>query len=174
MRLIFILLILLITSCGSDKVEETDNQVSIDKPHADYRRIYEFIAGKGFVYEEANEIGFENIKRGERELEGHRPTVTLEDNGHKIVLKFDKHPHKKSHFWSWVEVVDFNGQLVYENVPEPEEDSEKFEYTVFSETPFRRRVRIRCYCQVHGEFIDYADIPEFKNETILDRKGPEK
>ena len=173
---LLIIIIAIFTGCNSSGADEDDKdrQIGVDNAHPDYRPSDNFIASRGFDYDKANDVGAEDIKRGERELHNHRPKIEVIDKGHKIILKFDSHPHSKKHFWAWVEIVDYDGNLIYENIPAPLEDSPTFEYTVFSEIPFRKRVRIRCYCQIHGEFIDYINLPVFEKKTILDRQGPQE
>ena len=152
-------------ACTSD---DSDKDV-IEPRHPDFRADSEFRIDRRFDYAKANAEGFEDIERGERELNNHRPVITVEDQGHKIVLEFPNHPHKAKHYWSWMQVMDFSGNEAYSDVPLPEDDQESFTFTLFSEVRFKKRIRIRCYCQVHGEFVDYMEVPVFKKKTVLDR-----
>ena len=170
-RIFIVLFSFLLFSCSSE--EEKEPEV-IQKRHPEYRPSKVFITHRVFDYEKENEKGLEGNDRQEKELNDHKPEIEILDDGQKIVLKFPNHPHSKHHHWSWMEIVDYAGTEVYEDIPEPEEDKESFEYTFFSEKPFKKRIRVRGFCQVHGEFILYKDIPVFKKKTILDRQGPEE
>ena len=154
----------LLTSCSSDE-EEVDPYAG---RHPDFFKREHFFIRKNFDYYKANEKGYEGVERNELEMDQHRPQVRVEDYGNKVIISFPDHPHKKNHYWAWIEVIDKNGTEFYEELDEPKEDVKNFEFTVVPEKPFRHRIRVRAFCHVHGEFMDYIDLPNMEKKSIID------
>jgi desulfoferrodoxin (superoxide reductase-like protein) len=123
---------------------------------------------RNFKYFSYNRAAFEGGTRSEKEMLVHRPEVKIEEKGNKVTLTFSKHPHKKSHYWSWFEIRDANNNEVYVDSDYPQDDQETYEKVIYPENPFAKRIRIRCFCQVHGQFIEYVDLPSYKVKTIID------
>ena len=94
--------------------------------------------------------------------------MKIEEEGAKLILTFHNHPHMPNHYWAWIEVIDKNGTEFYEELEEPSENTEDFVFEVIPEKPFRHRIRIRAFCHVHGEFMDYVDLPDYEKKSIID------
>ncbi len=156
------------SSCTSDGGDEDKGP-----RHPEYRENEYFSMSPKFDYSKKNKNGLEGTKRSEEDLLQHRPVVSFIEYGEEVVLKFPLHPHDNKHYWSWMEVVDFAGNEVYQDVLRPENPSKDYEFVLRAKTPFNRRWRVRCFCQVHGEFIDYVDVPKVKKKpSILEREAP--
>lgn len=165
-----IFLVLSISFCfaSCSMFEEEEEDPYADR-HPDFYQKEDFYIRAGFKYNDYNKNGYEGIERGEKELENHRPKVKIEDEGAKLIISFPNHPHEPKHYWAWFEVIDKNGVEFYEEVDEPAEKVENFEFTIVPEKPFKHKLRVRAFCHVHGEFEDYIIVPDFKGKTIIDR-----
>lgn len=150
-------------SCASEEEDPYANR------HPDFFQKKDFFIKNGYKYHEYNKAGYEDVVRSKQELDDHRPQVKIEEDGAKLIISFPNHPHEPKHYWAWFEVLDKNGVEFYEEVDEPLEAVEKFEFVVIPEEPVKHKVRIRSFCHVHGEFEDYVIVPSFKEKSLIDR-----
>ena len=162
--LLLLLFCLLFSSCSLFESEEEEEE--LDR-HPDYIESKSFNF-RNFDYLSYNRRAFEGGIRSDEEMHKHRPEVLVEEKGNKITLTFKDHPHKKSHYWSWFEIRDYSGNAVYVDCDFPNEEQKTYKKVIFPEDPFTKRIRVRCFCQVHGEFVDYIDLPDFTERTIID------
>ena len=156
----------MVLSCSTDDEEEEDPYAG---RHPDFFPREDFIIKRDFNYYSYNLLGYEDIKRSKEEMDNHKPEVTVEENGAKIILSFPNHPHKPNHYWAWVEVIDKNGTEFYEEIDEPSEYVKNFKFIVIPEKRFRHKIRVRAFCHVHGEFQDYIDLKDEDKKSIIDR-----
>ncbi|MCM8536162.1 MAG: hypothetical protein NE334_09525 [Lentisphaeraceae bacterium] len=151
------------TSCSTD-----DEEINVDDDkHADYYEMDSFNY-RNFDYYKYNRVGFEQALRTNEELEEHKPEVLVEEKGGLITLKFENHSNTYKHYFSWFEITDSHKNEVYVDNESGEDHEKTFQIEVFPENPFRKRIRVRCFCQVHGEFIDYIDLPSHEEKTVID------
>lgn len=165
----FIILLVLsfcFVSCSLFEEEEEDPYAD---RHPDFAQKKDFFIKDGFKYYEYNKNGYEGITRSKKELDRHRPQVKIEEDGAKLVISFPGHPHEPNHYWAWFEVLDKNGVEFYEELDEPSEVVKEFEFVVIPEEAVKHKIRIRAFCHVHGEFEDYAEVPSFKEKSLIDR-----
>jgi len=156
--------VLLLSGCASD-----DEEV-VEEKHPEYTENNNFYTRDKFNYEKSNENGFEGITRKEDEILKHRPEVVISEKGKKVEISFaEEHPHNSKHYWAWIELRDYNGTTMYKDFEKPTEAVEKFSHTFESEEALEGSLRVRVFCNVHGEFMDYVKVPDFKRKTILDR-----
>ncbi len=137
--------------------------------HSEFEVKEEFFIGKDFNFKTSNVVGFEIPVRSEKELDEHLPEIKIFDKGAKVEIKFPNHPQLPKHYWAWVEVVDQSGTEVYKDIDIPKEEVKDFKIEIVSETPFKLRIRIRAFCFVHGEFITYVDVPDYREKNIIDK-----
>lgn len=155
----------LVYSCNVNIEEEEDIDID-DGRHPEY---YENVSfnNRNFEYFEYNLRAIDGDEvRTEEEMHDHRVEVTYDAKNTALTLKFKNFPQTEKHYWAWFEVTDIHKNEVYREAEIPEKEIKDFQ-TVFSPAvPFEKRVRIRCFCQVHGEFIEYFDIPEEEKEEV--------
>jgi len=155
----------LITGCASD--EEVDDQYA-DVDHFAYDENKDYINSpdKNFNYHEFNNKDYEGQKRSEAGMNKHRPIVVISGNKQEFRITFDggsaPHPHKAGHYWAWIEIADSEGNILFNDFPEPAKgddfygkDGTKFEAYLQSETPLKGWLRVRACCTPHGVFMDY-------------------
>ena len=134
--------------------------------HPDYEESDDFSVMSNFDYFTANKNGIEEITRTQTERENHRPQITFADRGRKITVNFPQFSKKSPlHRWSWIEIRDFSGTTLFRNCPQ----EQTFTFSFTNPTPFNELVRVRAYCQVHGEFTEYVKVPDFTVKTLIDR-----
>lgn len=166
LNILVILLWLANFGCGTTEEKKEDPK---EGRHKEYSENENFYIGKDFNYKSSNKVGYEIPVRSEKELDEHEPKVIILDKGKKIEITFPHHPQSPKHYWAWVEVVDQAGTELYKEFEEPKEDVKDFKVELTSETPLKLRVRVRAFCFVHGEFITYLDVPDFRVKTIIDK-----
>jgi len=162
---LFIISTFLFVSCSTDDDEEDPYA----NRHPDFFQREDFFMKKNFNYYANNLLGYEDIERSIKEMKEHKPEVEVLENGAKLKISFPNHPHEPNHYWAWIEVIDKNGTEFYEEIDEPSEKVKNFVFTVVPEKAFRHRVRIRAFCHVHGEFVDYVDVDNKEEKSIIDR-----
>ncbi|MCM8532456.1 MAG: hypothetical protein NE330_14930 [Lentisphaeraceae bacterium] len=163
LRYLFIFSLVFLASCSTD-----DEELNLDDDkHADYYEMDSFNF-RNFDYLEYNRTGFEQALRTDKVLEEHKPEVIIEEKGGLITLKFANHSNTYKHYFSWFEITDSHKNEVYVDNESGEDDEKTFQIEVYPENPFRTRIRVRCFCQVHGEFIHYIDLPSYDEKTIID------
>lgn len=164
--------LLLMVACNSDSEVDSEQEDEIPR-HEQFRENRNFII-RGFNYEKSNKKGLEGIDRSDEELLSHKPVLTASDEGRTITISFPDLPNKKNHFLEWIELVDSSGEKIYSNIDKLDVDQETYEIALSSEKRLKFRVRIRYYCYIHGEFVQYVDLAAVKKKTtILDRQRPE-
>ena len=163
LKYLLMISLIIFTSCSTD-----DEEINVDDDkHADYYEMESFNF-RNFDYYEYNRIGFEQTIRSKKELDEHKPEVLIEEEGEGILLKFPNHANTHKHYFSWFELTDSHKNEVYVDNESGEDDEKSFQIEVFPEKRFKTRLRIRCFCQVHGEFVDYIDLPSFEKKAVID------
>ena len=157
----------IIAGCTSNEID--DEYQDID-PFA-YNEHRDFLTNPEgqFDYYAFNNKDYEGHKRSETGMDKHRPQVKISGNKQEFIITFDggksAHPHKEGHYWTWVEIVDGEGNMMSQKYPEPSKNDEfygkdgsEFKAYLQSETPLKGWVRVRACCTPHGEFIDYVKV----------------
>lgn len=158
----------LVFSCNSSLGEDEEIIDIDDGKHADYYENQSFNS-RNFSYFTYNLAAVDGDDlRSREELKEHRPQVDYDPEKDKLTLTFPDFPQDEKHYWAWIEVTDAHKNEVYRELEIPDEEITDFKVVFSPATPFRKRVRIRCYCQVHGEFIDYYDLPEKPKAELLE------
>ena len=157
---------LLFSGCASE--EEEVKPDPYEGRHSDFYPRKDFHIGREFNKVAANRLGYEGIQRSIKEIHNHMPEIKVLENGKKIEVRFPRHPHLPKHYWAWIEIVDQNGTEVYEEIDEPGEDIKDFKIVMTPKKTLKKRIRVRAFCYVHGEFQEYFDLPESSEKTIID------
>ena len=166
-QFLLVLLSLFLFSCGLGQGEEEVDDID-DGKHPEYYENESFNS-RNFEYFTYNLAAVDGDEvRTTEELEEHRPKVSYDPEKDELTLTFPDFPQTEKHYWAWFEVTDVHKNEVYRETEIPDEEIADFKVVFSPAEPFRKRVRIRCYCQVHGEFIDYYDLPELPKAKVLD------
>lgn len=162
------LLMVLLCSCSSDSEEEEVETSLIEGRHPEYYLQATF-NHQNFKYLAYNLRAVDGEElRSEEEMLEHQPEASYDKEKNILTLKFKNYLQTPNHYIAWIEVMDSNKNELYEDFEKPEEKNDDLEITLESEEALEGRLRIRLYCQVHGEFTDYYDIPDDEKKNVLD------
>ena len=155
-------LMLFLGSCASEE--------EVEEKHPEYTENNSFYTSAKYNYGKSNKMGLEGIIRKDNEILKHHPEAVVTNEGKTIVVTFpEAHTHSSKHHWAWIELRDYNGVTLYEDFEMPTEDIKDFTHTFEAEEALEGYLRIRVFCNVHGEYVDYMKVPDLREKTILDR-----
>ncbi|NQZ57430.1 MAG: hypothetical protein HRT88_08175 [Lentisphaeraceae bacterium] len=159
---VILLALIFLNSCSTKK--------KVIPKHPDYSTSDDFSVASNFDYFTANKNGIEGIKRLKEELKSHCPQLNFSKKGKSLTVTFPMFTSKSPlHRWSWLEIRDFDGTTIFKDFPLSTKSIKPFSCTVKTASHFEELVRVRAYCQVHGEFVEYVKVPNFTTKSLIDK-----